>query len=134
LDRVWHGHMAVMRGVEDGFSIARAAKGGSLTVSDDRGRMLAETRSDSAPFATLGAMVPAVHDNSLSPAGGLVRVGHTGDSPLHTRAAADVVCSTPRVLVRVAHFVVGRGFGRIPLITNRQSLHLAILPSVGSTA
>ena len=65
VDRVWHGHMAVMRGVEDGFSIARAAKGGSLTVSDDRGRMLAETRSDSAPFAMLVAKVPAVHDTTL---------------------------------------------------------------------
>ena len=65
VDRVWHGHMAVMRGVEDGFSIARAAKGGSLTVSDDRGRMLAEIRSDSAPFATLVAKIPAMHDATL---------------------------------------------------------------------
>jgi apolipoprotein N-acyltransferase len=65
VDRVWHGHMAMMRGVEDGFSIARAAKGGSLTVSDDRGRMLAETRSDSAPFATLVAKIPATHDATL---------------------------------------------------------------------
>jgi apolipoprotein N-acyltransferase len=61
LDRAWHGHMAVMRGVEDGFSIARAAKNGYLTVSDDRGRILAEARSDSAPFATLLAVVPVVH-------------------------------------------------------------------------
>lgn len=37
LDRWWHGHIAVMRGVESGFSIARAAKQGYLTVSDDRG-------------------------------------------------------------------------------------------------
>ena len=65
LDRWSHGHMAVMRGVEDGFSIVRAAKQGYLTVSDDRGRILAETRSDSAPFATLLADVPAVHDTTL---------------------------------------------------------------------
>jgi apolipoprotein N-acyltransferase len=65
IDRVWHGHIAVMRGVEDGFSIARAAKLGFLTVSDDRGRILAEKRSNSAPFATLIADVPAVHDNTL---------------------------------------------------------------------
>ncbi|MFZ0746493.1 MAG: nitrilase-related carbon-nitrogen hydrolase [Terracidiphilus sp.] len=65
LDRSWHGHIAVMRGVEDGFSIVRAAKNGYLTVSDDRGRILAETRSDSAPFATLIAKVPAVHDDTL---------------------------------------------------------------------
>jgi apolipoprotein N-acyltransferase len=65
LDRSWHGHIAVMRGVESGFSIARAAKNGYLTLSDDRGRILAETRSDSAPFATLLANVPAVHDPTL---------------------------------------------------------------------
>ena len=65
LDRFAHGHIAVMRGVEDGFGIARAARGGYLTVSDNRGRILAETRSDSAPFATLIADVPAVHDKTL---------------------------------------------------------------------
>ena len=87
----WHGHIAVMRGVEDGFSIARAAKQGYLTVSDDRGRILAETRSDSAPFATLVADVPVVHDDhSLSPAGRLVRVARAGDARFHARAAIPV--------------------------------------------
>lgn len=65
LDRFSHGHIAVMRGVEDGFGIARAARGGYLTVSDNRGRILAETQSNSAPFATLLADIPAVHDNTL---------------------------------------------------------------------
>jgi len=65
LDRGWHGHMAVMRGVEDGFSVARAAKNGYLTVSDNRGRILAETRSDSAPFATLLAEVPVERSQTL---------------------------------------------------------------------
>jgi apolipoprotein N-acyltransferase len=65
LDRFSHGHMAVMRGVESGFSIARAARGGYLTVSDDRGRILAETQSNSALFATLVADVPAVHDTTV---------------------------------------------------------------------
>ena len=37
LDRAWHGHIAVMRGVEDGFSVSRAAKDGFLTVSNNRG-------------------------------------------------------------------------------------------------
>ncbi|HEY3990580.1 MAG TPA: nitrilase-related carbon-nitrogen hydrolase [Acidobacteriaceae bacterium] len=64
IDRAWHGHIAIMRGVEDGFSIARAAKDGYLTVSDDRGRILAETRSNSAPFATLLADVPAAHERT----------------------------------------------------------------------
>lgn len=64
-DRWAHGHMAVMRGVEDGFSIARAARQGYLTVSDNRGRILAETQSDSSPFASLLADVPSVHDKTL---------------------------------------------------------------------
>lgn len=65
LDRDWHGHIALMRGVESGFSIARAAKGGYLTLSDDRGRILSETRSDTAPFATQIANVPTTHDTTL---------------------------------------------------------------------
>lgn len=50
-----------MRGVEDGFSIARAAKKGFLTVSDDRGRILGKVSSSSAPFATLLVDVPTAH-------------------------------------------------------------------------
>jgi apolipoprotein N-acyltransferase len=60
-----HDRMAVMRGVESGFSIARAAKEGLLTVSDDRGRVLAEQKSSSAPFATLIADVPVHHETTL---------------------------------------------------------------------
>jgi len=48
-----HGHMAIMRGVESGFSIARAAKGGSMYASDSRGRILAESMSNAAPFSSL---------------------------------------------------------------------------------
>jgi apolipoprotein N-acyltransferase len=62
VDASWHGHIALMRGVEDGFSIARAAKKGFLTVSDDRGRIIGEVNSSSAPFATLLVSVPAAHD------------------------------------------------------------------------
>jgi apolipoprotein N-acyltransferase len=65
LDRVWHGHMAIMRGVEGGFSVARTAKEGNLTVSDDRGRIVAEVRSDAAPFASLLTAVPVGHEATL---------------------------------------------------------------------
>jgi apolipoprotein N-acyltransferase len=51
--------------VEDGFSLVRAAKNGYLTVSDNRGRLVAEARSDAAPFATLIASVPAAHSRTL---------------------------------------------------------------------
>lgn len=66
VDRFWHGHMAILRGVEDGFTIARAAKQGLLTVSDDRGRILAETRTKpEEPFTTLMATVTVRHDATL---------------------------------------------------------------------
>jgi apolipoprotein N-acyltransferase len=61
VDGGWHGHIAVMRGVEDGFSIARAAKNGFLTVSDNRGHIVGEVSSGSAPFATLLVDLPAAH-------------------------------------------------------------------------
>ena len=61
VDGTWHGHIALMRGVEGGLSIARAAKNGFLTVSDDRGRIVGEVSSSSAPFPTLLVNVPAAH-------------------------------------------------------------------------
>ncbi|HEV2112294.1 MAG TPA: hypothetical protein VGT99_13125, partial [Gammaproteobacteria bacterium] len=64
-DWIQHGHMAIMRGVESGFSVVRSAKGGSLFVSDDRGRILAEVKSDAAPFSTLLVTVPQGHDKTL---------------------------------------------------------------------
>jgi len=65
LDWIQHGHMAVMRGVESGFSVVRSAKGGSLFVSDDRGRILGEIRSNAAPFSSLLVAVPGGHDRTL---------------------------------------------------------------------
>ena len=65
VDRWSHGHMAIMRGVESGFAIVRSAKQGYLTVSDSRGRVLAETTSDAAPLATLLAEVPVAHSPTL---------------------------------------------------------------------
>ena len=66
MDRTWHGHIAIMRAVEDGFSLVRAAKNGYLTVADSRGRIVAESRSDAQlPFTTLLASVPAGHSSTL---------------------------------------------------------------------
>lgn len=64
LDWIQHGHMAIMRGVESGFSVARSAKGGSLFVSDDRGRVVAEIRSNAAPFTALMTSVSQRHDKT----------------------------------------------------------------------
>ena len=64
-DGWWHGRMAILRGVESGFSIARAPKEGILSVSDNRGRVLAEKSTDTAPFAALVATVPVQHESTL---------------------------------------------------------------------
>ncbi|MGD0648833.1 MAG: nitrilase-related carbon-nitrogen hydrolase [Acidobacteriaceae bacterium] len=65
IDRTWHGHIAIMRGVEGGYAIAHAAKDGFLTVTDDRGRILGETRTNAAPFASLLVNVPLRHDQTF---------------------------------------------------------------------
>lgn len=65
VDAFWHGHIAVMRAVEDGFSLARTAKHSTMFVADDRGRVIAEMPSGAAPFATLLAEVPAGHEETL---------------------------------------------------------------------
>ncbi len=66
VDADWHGHLSLMRGVEDGFSIVRDAKNGFLTASDDRGRILAETptRSDGA-LVTMLTRVSVRYDPTL---------------------------------------------------------------------
>jgi apolipoprotein N-acyltransferase len=66
-----HQHMAVLRGVESGFSIARSAKQGMLSVSDSRGRILAQQSSAAqpgsatAPFSILVASVPVWHQTTF---------------------------------------------------------------------
>jgi apolipoprotein N-acyltransferase len=52
-----HGRMAVLRGVESGFAIARSAKQGLMTISDNRGRILAQEHSaDSGPAKVIGTI------------------------------------------------------------------------------
>ena len=65
LDAWLHDRMAVMRGVESGFTIVRAAKQGLLTVSDDRGRILAQRDAATVRFASLLATAPVHHDDTL---------------------------------------------------------------------
>lgn len=60
-----HARMAVLRGIESGFGVARSARQGLLTVSDSRGRILAEKASGAASFATLVARVPAAHERTV---------------------------------------------------------------------
>jgi apolipoprotein N-acyltransferase len=65
VDRTLHGHIAIMRGVEGGYAIAHAAKDGFLTVTDDRGRILGEVRTNSGAFASLLVDVPLRHDQTV---------------------------------------------------------------------
>jgi apolipoprotein N-acyltransferase len=65
VDQVWHGHIAVMRAVDDGFSLVRSARNGLLTVADNRGRIVGEIATNTAPFATLLARLPAGHSRTL---------------------------------------------------------------------
>ncbi len=65
LDAWLHSRMAIMRGVENGFSIARAAKQGLLTVSDSRGRILAQRDAASVRFASLVADAPVRYEHTF---------------------------------------------------------------------
>jgi apolipoprotein N-acyltransferase len=56
----WMGaRMTVVRGVENGYAVLRAAREGMLTVSDAYGRVLAERSSSAMPGSTLLAPLPA---------------------------------------------------------------------------
>jgi apolipoprotein N-acyltransferase len=60
-----HSRMALMRGVEGGYSVARAAANGELVGSDDRGRIVAERSSDEARQSMLLASLPLGHGHTF---------------------------------------------------------------------
>jgi apolipoprotein N-acyltransferase len=53
LDRWLHARMAVLRAVENGFALARSARNGLLTLSDNRGRILAEAATAPGRFVSI---------------------------------------------------------------------------------
>ena len=53
-----HARMAILRGVESGFAVVRAARNGLLTVSDRYGRIVDVAASRSAPVAGLAVLAP----------------------------------------------------------------------------
>ena len=53
VDHWMHERMAALRGVENGFSVARAARKGDLMVTDPEGRVLALARSSSVMQARI---------------------------------------------------------------------------------
>jgi apolipoprotein N-acyltransferase len=52
-----HSRMAILRGVENGFVLVRAARNGLLTLSDNRSRILAETATAPGRFVSVTAKV-----------------------------------------------------------------------------
>ena len=60
-----HGRMAILRGVESGFSIARAPKQGILTVTDSRGRVLAEQQTGLSTFNSVVATVRVANQRTF---------------------------------------------------------------------
>ncbi len=58
LDGWWHARLAIMRGVENGFAVARAAKDGLLTLSDAYGRVLARKPTSPSGMVTLVGSLP----------------------------------------------------------------------------
>ena len=57
-DAWWHARMAILRGVESGFAVVRAARNGLLTASDRYGRIVGVATSGSAPVASLAVVTP----------------------------------------------------------------------------
>ncbi|MGH8146994.1 MAG: nitrilase-related carbon-nitrogen hydrolase [Rhodanobacteraceae bacterium] len=56
IDGWLHSRMAIMRGVESGIAVARSARNGRLTLSDDRGRVIAESSSANRDARLLGTL------------------------------------------------------------------------------
>jgi apolipoprotein N-acyltransferase len=65
LDRWLHSRMAVLRAVENGFALARSARNGLLTLSDNRGRILAETATVPDRFVTITGNVNVSRDQTF---------------------------------------------------------------------
>jgi len=65
LDRWLHSRMAVLRAVENGFALARSARNGLLTLSDNRGRILAETATAPGRFVSVTGKVNVVREETF---------------------------------------------------------------------
>jgi apolipoprotein N-acyltransferase len=53
-----HANIAIMRGVENGFALVRAARNGLLTITDAEGRVLARASASSASITSITADLP----------------------------------------------------------------------------
>jgi apolipoprotein N-acyltransferase len=65
VDRWLHARMAMMRAVENGFALARSARNGLLTLSDNRGRILAETATVPGRFVSISGKVNVAREETF---------------------------------------------------------------------
>ncbi len=65
VDRWLHARMAVLRAVENGFALARSARNGLLTLSDNRGRIVAETATEPDRFASITGKVGVAREETF---------------------------------------------------------------------
>jgi len=85
-----HGRIAIMRGVENGFAVARAARNGLLTLSDGYGRVLGRKASSQGGMVMLQGNLPRGPGPTL--------YARIGDS------LAWICCALSLLLVAVAAF------------------------------
>jgi apolipoprotein N-acyltransferase len=65
VDGWYHSRMAILRGVESGYTIARVAKQGLHTVTDNRGRLLLDRPGSPAGFVISDVAAPIAHAETL---------------------------------------------------------------------
>ncbi|PYJ34323.1 MAG: hypothetical protein DME88_05780 [Verrucomicrobia bacterium] len=65
VDRWLHARMAVLRAVENGFALARSARNGLLTLSDNRGRIIAETATVPGRFVSITGKVNVTRERTF---------------------------------------------------------------------
>jgi apolipoprotein N-acyltransferase len=92
VDRWLHSRMAVLRAVEDGFALARSARNGLLTLSDNRGRILAETATAPDRFVSISGMLNVAPEETF--------YARTGDWFAWLCVAAFVVLLASRLVTR----------------------------------
>ena len=65
LDRWLHARMAILRAVENGFALARSARNGLLTLSDNRGRIIAEATTVPGRFVSITGKINVAREETL---------------------------------------------------------------------
>src|SRR6266513_1015596 len=65
LDGWLHGRMAALRAVENGFALARSARNGLLTLSDNRGRILVEVATVADRFVSITGKVNVSREDTF---------------------------------------------------------------------